>query len=38
MVECSKVNVKLSDAQLKKTKNCCQKENRSNSENDFKNA
>ena len=38
MVEYSKVNVKLSDAQLKETENCCQKGNRSNSENEFKNA
>ena len=38
MVEYSKINVKLSDAPLKKLKNCCQRENRNNSENEFKNA
>ena len=35
MVEYSKVNAKLSNAQLKKNENCCQKENRNNSENEF---
>ena len=38
MVEHRKVNVKLSDRQLKKAKNCYQKENRNNSEDEFKNA
>ena len=38
MVKYNKVNVKLSDAQLKKkTENSCQKENRNNSENESKN-
>ena len=32
MVEYSNVNIKLIGTQLKKTKNCCQKQNR----NDFK--
>ena len=38
MVEYSKVNVKLSNPQLKKMKNCCSKESRNNFENKFKNA
>ena len=38
MVEYSKVNIKLLDAELKKIENCCQKESRNNSENEFKNA
>ena len=38
MVEYSKINVKLTNTKLKKTKNCCQKENRNNSENEFKNS
>ena len=37
MVEYSKVKVKYSDTQLKKIKNYCQKQNRSSSENKFKN-
>ena len=38
MVEYSKVNVKLSDAQLKKLKAAVKEKNRNNSENEFKNA
>ena len=38
MVEYSKVNVKLLDAQLKKLKTAVKKKNRNNSENKFKNA
>ena len=38
MVEYSQVNIKLLDAELKKIENCCQKESRNNSENEFKNA
>ena len=38
MGEYSKVNVKFTDTQLKKTENCCQKQNRNNPENKFKNA
>ena len=37
MVECSKVNVKLTDTQLKKTEKSCRKWNRNNSENEFEN-
>ena len=37
MVEYSKVNVKLSDRQLKKLKTAVEKKNRNNSENEFKN-
>ena len=37
MDEYSKVNVKLSDTQLKKTKNCCQRWKKKNSKNEFKN-
>ena len=37
MVEYSKVNVKLSDSQLKKLKTAVKTENRNNSENKFKN-
>ena len=36
MFEYSKVNVKLTDTQLKKHENYCQKQNRDNSENEFK--
>ena len=35
MVEYSKVNVILTDIQLKKTEKCCQKQNSDNSENEF---
>ena len=38
MVEYSKVNVKLTDAQLKKTEKCCHKQNRDNYKKEFKNA
>ena len=37
MVEYSKVNIKLADTQLKKIENTCQRKNRNNSENEFKN-
>ena len=37
MDEYNKVNAKLTDTQLKRSKNCCQKENRNNFKNEFKN-
>ena len=37
MVEYSKVNVKLTDTQLKKIKNSCWKQNINNSKSEFKN-
>ena len=37
MIEYGKVNVKLSDAQLKKLKNAVKRKHRNNSENEFKN-